>query len=357
MRVRHFLLWTLFVGVIFLSVQPTQAQTEEQALTDYVFSSQFSTDALLIYKDGKIVYEKYANGYTASTPHPLWSVTKSISMAIFGLAEAEGKISSEDRVIQWYPQAHAKAWGDVQLSHLLEMTSGVSWSEAYEKNPLVSSVVSLLYKESSFRDMPAFRLSQTQKEAPAGERFNYASGDTNLMMGALKKALGSSYDSYPWRSLFDPLGMTSFTFMQDTAGNFIGSSYGMCTGRDLLKFAQLFLNHGVWQGKRILPEAWVKKAFTPSSAFSELRLHHRPMEAYGMSWWLNTPVPTAQIGKEISNAPADAYSAQGHYGQYLFIVPSQKLIVVRLATDKNGNRIDLNRFFGFIQRLFHADQT
>ena len=345
------LLFVLITGQAF-----SFAQADEKALTGYAFSPQFSTDALLVYQDGKTIYEKYANGYSASTPHPLWSVTKSISMAIFGLAEAEGKISSDDLVTHWYPEADSKIWGDVKLSHLLEMTSGVGWSEAYERNPLVSSVVSLLYKKSSFDDMPAYRLSHGKKVARAGERFNYSSGDTNLLMGALKKALAQDYNTYPWSKLFEPLGMQSFTLEQDGSGVFIGSSYGICTARDLLRFGELFLNEGSWQGKRLLSKEWVKRAFTPNSAFSELRLNHRPMEGYGRSWWLNTPIPTAQIGKEVKSAPVDAYSAQGHYGQFLFIVPSQKLIVVRLATDKNGNRLDLNQFFTLVQGILTKEK-
>jgi len=332
-----------------VSVPGNSLSTPQQKLEEYVFSKSLSTDAFLIFQNGRIVYEKYANGYTTETPHPLWSVTKSISMAIFGLAEAEGKISSEDFVSKWFPEAEPKIWGDVKLSHLLSMTSGVSWNEAYERNPLASSVVSLLYKESSFRDMAHYRLNHGKKVKPAGTRFNYSSGDTNLLMAALKKALGSSAEIYPWDKLFTPLGISSFTLMQDGAGTFIGSSYGICTARDLIKFGELFLNDGKWDGKRVLSSEWIKKAYTPNSAFNELRLDHRPMEAYGMSWWLNTPIPTAQIGKEINLAPVDAYSAQGHYGQYLFIIPSEKLIVVRLATDKDGTKIDLNRLFTLLQ--------
>lgn len=343
------LVFILGISLGSVSAPGKSLSTSKDQLEEYVFSQSFSTDAFLVFKNGRIVYEKYAHGFTGETPHPLWSISKSISMAIFGIAEADGKISTEDAVLKWFPDANPKIWGDVKLSHLLSMTSGVSWNEAYERNPLASSVVSLLYKESSFRSVAAYRLNHGKKVSPAGERFNYSSGDTNLAMAALKKALGTEADNFPWDRLFSPLGISSFTLLQDGAGTFIGSSYGVCSAHDLLKFGQLFLNDGIWDGKRVLSSEWIKKAYTPNSAFSELRLNHRPMEGYGMGWWLNTPIPTAQLGKEIQQAPVDTFSAQGHYGQYLFVIPSKKLVIIRLANDKGSSKFDLNRLFSLLQ--------
>jgi CubicO group peptidase (beta-lactamase class C family) len=304
----------------------------------------FSTDALIILSGGEIIYERYGRDYTPKMRHYAWSMTKSVSMALFGIAEAEGKIRRDDLVTKWTPEATSKAWEGVRLEHLLSMSSGIEWRENYEASPFDSHVVTALYRTLPSFDFGLFRATNDKRIALPGERFNYASGDTNLFMRALKKALGPSYDAFPWDKLFDPIGMSSAVFERDGSGTFVGSSYLEAIPRDFARFGYLFLRDGKWKGKMVIPAEWVKLAHTPSPAMEHLRLDHKPADTpYGYSWWLNAPQPRAQIGKPYPGFPDDMYFASGHDGQELVVVPSWDMVVVRCGNDRNGKRIDLTR--------------
>ncbi len=314
------------------------------AFEAYVFSDRekFETDALLVIGDGKVLIERYGRGYHATMPHYGWSIAKSVSMAIFGAAEADGFVSREDPVSKWVPEAVGTRWDQVRLKHLVSMSSGSLWREGYESSPFDSHVVSALYRTTASRDFGILPVRMNRFVAPPGERFNYASGDTNLYMRILRKALGDRYEAYPWERLFEPLGMTSVVMERDQAGNFIGSSYIVATARDFAKFGEFFLAGGKTPaGKQLLPKEWIAMAGTPSPAMEHLRLDHNPAEGYGYGWWVNRPNPGAQLGKTAADLPADAYCAIGHDGQYLIVVPSWDLVVVRLGNDRKGVRLSL----------------
>lgn len=320
-------------------------------LEAYAFSSteKHRTNAVVILHRGNLVYEKYANGYSKDMRHAGWSITKSIATALLGIAESEGKISRQDLVTKFFPEMKGSVWSDVTLLNLANMDSGIAWDETYEAGPLRSNVVSMLYRTSYSADMGGYRLHQKKRVAPIGKRYNYSSGDTNLMMKALNVVIGQAeYDDYPWKALFDPIDAKSFVIQQDPAGTFVGSSYAFATPRDFARFGQLFLNEGKWGNRQVIPAEWVKYSRTPGPPFSDLRLDHSPNEPYGAGWWLNAAIPTAQIGKQIASAPNDMYWAAGHHGQYIFVIPSWDLVVVRLGLDR-GNRIDGNQFFKLLQ--------
>jgi CubicO group peptidase (beta-lactamase class C family) len=222
------------------------------------------------------------------------------------------------------------------------MSSGIEWKEGYEGSPFDSHVVTALYRTKSAKDFGLYRAKITKKIAPPGERFNYSSGDTNLLMRSMKKALGTSYEDYPWDRLFTPIGMTSAVMERDPSRTFIGSSYFLATARDFARFGYLFLREGRWKGKQILPLEWVKLASTPSPAMSHLRMDHDPENSpYGHSWWLNRPFPQAQIGKPYPDFPDDLYFAAGHDGQQILVIPSWDALLVRLGNDRGEKKIDL----------------
>jgi len=315
-------------------------------LDRYAFDpeARFSTDGLLVIAGGALIYERYARDYTATMRHYGWSITKSVSMALFGIAEAEGKIRREDPIEKWVPEAKAKNWDGVRMEHLLSMSSGIEWREGYEASPFDSHVVTALYRTKASFDFGLYRAGVSKRISPPGIRFNYSSGDTNILMRALRKALGSEYEDFPWVKLFGPIGMTSAVMERDGAGNFIGSSYMAATPRDFARFGYLFLREGKWAGKQILPTEFAKLAAKPSPSMENLRLDHRPKDSpYGYSWWLNRPFPQAQIGKPYPGFPDDMFLASGHDGQEIIVVPSWDLVVVRLGNDRFGKRMDLSR--------------
>ncbi len=316
------------------------------ALDSYVFdpSARYQTDALLVVAGGAIVYERYARGYTAKMRHYGWSMAKSVSMALFGIAEATGKIRREDPVSKWVPEVTGTIWDGIRLEHLLTMSTGVEWNEGYESSPFQSHIVSGLYRRRAFQDFGLTRAGMRKVLAKPGERFNYSSGDTNLLMRAMKKALRDDYKNFPWDALFTPIGMSSAVMERDASGTLIGSSYLAATARDFARFGYLFLREGKWMGKQIIPADWVKLAGTPSPAFHSLRLDHRPSDQpYGTSWWLNRAIPTAQIGKPYPEFPDRTILALGHDGQAIIVVPEWDLVVVRLGNDRAKGRIDVAR--------------
>lgn len=163
------------------------------------------TDAVVVIRDGRLVYERYAGPSRAETPHLTWSVSKSLLATLLGVAEGEGRFQLDDPVARYYPPFARHP--EVTLRHLLNWSSGLDWQEDYEFAPLKSSVVAMLYTRG--RDDMAGFVAETPQARPPGRRFRYSSGDSNVLAAALHGMLGADYAEYPWRALFEPLGIRS----------------------------------------------------------------------------------------------------------------------------------------------------
>ena len=293
---------------------------------DDVSRQGIRTDALLVIRDGQIIYERYAGPTKASTPHLTWSVSKSLLAATLGVAYGEGRFKLSEAAATYYPPFAAHP--EVKLGHLFNWASGLNWQEDYEYAPLNSSVVAMLYTRGR-ADMPAFVASH-QGEATPGSRFLYSSGDSNVLSAALKGMVGAkAYADYPWTALFEPLGITSAVWETDASGTFVGSSYAYMTARDLARVGLLMQRDGRWGERQLLPKAWVEFNRTAFAAYQPL-----PGEAVpGGHWWLNQAV--AGAAKPWADAPADSFAALGHWGQALYVLPSEGLVIVRYADDRD----------------------
>jgi CubicO group peptidase (beta-lactamase class C family) len=224
------------------------------------------TDALLVIRDGQIIYERYAGPTKARAPHLTWSISKSLLAATMGVAYGEGRFQLNDAVAQYYPAFAAHP--QIKLGHLFNWASGLDWQEGYELAPLKSSVVAMLYT-LGHSDMPAFVASHWQEAAP-GMRFRYSSGDSDVLSAALKGMLGeTAYAQYPRTALFEPLVITSAEWETDASGNFVGSSYAYMTARDLARVSLLMQREGRWGEQQLLPKAWVEFNRTPYSATAQ----------------------------------------------------------------------------------------
>jgi len=292
------------------------------------------TNAFVLIKDGKLVRERYARGYTADTPMLTWSVSKSIANTIIGRAVAQGHLDLNDAIGDHYPPALEAGVGSVRVTDLLRMSSGIDWSETYETSPIFSSVMAMLYTRGR-SDMAAFVASHGLAVAP-GTRWSYSSGDTTLLMGVLRAALGDERNAdYPWVALFDPLGMSSAVLERDAVGTFVGSSYLYASGRDLAKWALFILRDGVWEGERLLPEGWVNYTLTmaPSYLETELTPELRGTNP-GAQFYLNVGDPSRDVSPPWPAAPSDTFAAQGHWGKSIFVFPSLDMIAVRMGDDR-----------------------
>jgi CubicO group peptidase (beta-lactamase class C family) len=320
--------------------------SEVKALEDYAFTLTgadeerlgLRTDSLLIIKGGELIYERYGRGYTAKNRHISWSVAKSVTTALAGVAVNRGALSISDSICA-YVDARAELC-PITVQHLMEFGSGLHWQEEYENEPYqFSSVIAMLLGEGH-RDMPAFVLSH-KKQADPGTRFNYSTGEGGLLsevvrQAGLKKGLG---DDWFWTELFDRIGMKSAMLEGDVKGAPGGGSYVFATPRDYARFGYLYLNDGCWEGERILPQDWVVRSTTMSKTF-EIGADATQKTPNGWMWWLNQ-VPPKQTDRPWKDAPADTYTADGHWGQYITVVPSKDVVIVRTGDDRDDS-VDLN---------------
>lgn len=288
------------------------------------------TDALLVIRDGQIVYERYAAPTTAQTAHLSWSMAKSLLATTLGVAYGEGRFKLDAPAAQYYPVMAEHP--QIKMGHLLNWASGLAWEEDYEYAPLKSSVVAMLYTRGR-GDMAAFTAAHTADAVP-GMRFRYSSGDSNVLAAALRGMVGEqAYADYPWTALFEPLGITSAVWERDASGSFVASSYAYMTARDLARVGLLMQRGGRWGERQLLPAAWVDFVSTPFASYQPQLA--KPGDAVpGGHWWLNAELPGST--RPWPDAPADTIAALGHWGQGLYVLPEAKLVVVRYADDRDG---------------------
>jgi len=334
-----------------LSVQSLERQDSANSGPALLtFLKKTGTDGFLIVSKDQVIFEKYFNGYSADKKHVLWSVSKSVVNTLFGIAEHKGLLNRKDSLAKFFPETLNSTKEEIILSHLLQMSSGLGWKEAYEVNTsallsgkvIDSDVVDMLYRTEN---MARFALENPLTNAP-GSKFYYSSGTSNILTATLRQVMSEKdYSEFPWKELFEPLGITDASWERDRSGNIVGSSYLYLRPRDLLKIGKLYLANGIWEKKRLLPEDWVKYSTAPADSFWNTELEgFANRENYGAHWWLNRENKSKNLPRPYPKAPEDAYMALGHYGQILAIFPDDELILVRTAFDKDGE-IDRNRLF------------
>ena len=283
------------------------------------------TDALLVIRDGEIIYERYAEPTTASTAHLTWSISKSVLATVLGVAYGENRFKLTDPAARFYPPM--KRHPNVTMADLLHWASGLDWQEDYEYAPLKSSVVAMLYTRGH-SDMAEFA-AQTEAVHPPGQAFRYSSGDSNILSAALKGMLGhKAYMSYPWDALFTPLGIRNATWETDADETFVASSYVYLTARDLARVGLLMARDGRWGDQQLLPKDWIAFNRQPFSHYAAGQDEAVP----GGHWWLNTGQP-----RPWPDAPSDTFAALGHWGQALYVMPEKRLVIVRYGDDRDGS--------------------
>jgi CubicO group peptidase (beta-lactamase class C family) len=298
---------------------------------------------VLIIHRGRLVYERYAQGFNSSRRHLGWSMTKSVTNALTGLAVAQGVLTLDDSICK-HVKVTNEATCAITVRNLLEFGSGLDWKEGYEGGPLQSSsVLALLYGEGR-RDAVGFITSHALRDTP-GTSWEYSSGDSTLLAGvvgaAMKPRLG---DGWEWKLLMDPVGVRSAVLERDNRGVLVGSSLMHATPRDWAKLGFLFLNEGCWEGQRLLPEGWVAASVTVSEPLKGKRVDWDPGDVQGRQLWLNRRVAGFQEEKPWPDVPEDAYAMRGHWGQSVTIIPSLDLVVVRMADDREPGAFKLNTF-------------
>jgi CubicO group peptidase (beta-lactamase class C family) len=267
-------------------------------------------------KNGRIIGERYGDGFKAETPLLGWSMTKSVNAAIVGTLIKAGKLSLDQSGL--LPEWKGDGRAAIKLSDLLAMSSGLEFNEDYGD---VADVTRMLYLEP---DMADFAASKPLVH-DIGQTWSYSSGTSVMLSRIWQDAVGAEALSYAKKALFDPIGMTSAVPEPDEHGTFVGSSYLYATGRDWARFGLFILNKGVWNGTEILPAGYADWMRVPVPA---------SQGAYGKGQvWLWGP-DGDKAGHDTDvrfGLPPDTFWFQGHDGQSVTLIPSKNLVIVRMG--------------------------
>jgi CubicO group peptidase (beta-lactamase class C family) len=308
---------------------------------EFASGSHGYVDGMLVVRNGRLVFEKsYAHDYQklfegrqeARGPynyydpdwhpyyqkgelHTMQSVSKSVTSALVGIAIGRGEMPGLDaKVLSYFegfqipdPDSRKQA---ITLRHLLTMTPGFLWDESTVS---YTDPANHCARMEQSEDWVQFVLEQEMAEEP-GRVFVYNSGATQLLSYLLKKTTGKEADDYAAEHLFGPLGIERYYWKRTPKGLADTEGGLYLTARDLAKIGYLYLKDGVWEGRRILPEGWVKATMAPSA---DPRIASAPDRRYGYQWWL---LP--------HSGSAFAYAALGYGGQRLIVVPEHELIAV-----------------------------
>jgi CubicO group peptidase (beta-lactamase class C family) len=312
----------LTTPVVVPSPWPVAINTDIQSLTEMVRSDDGRSvpadiRAILVIQNGQIIAEDYADGFDPDRPMQSWSMAKSVTQAMTAIAIEQGLLSLGDNALMpnWQGGDPRAA---ITVADLLHMTDGLNFVEDY--GDPTSDVTQMLFAS---RNMGAAAARSPLAHNP-GTHWAYSSGTTNILSTVLRRAIeAGGYDYHDWvyTHLFAPIGMTSPVFETDAGGTFIGSSYLYATARDWARLGQLYLDDGMWNDIRILPEGTAAFATMPSM----------PDDApfYGAHWWLNKPLPDGQ--QRLPGLPDDAYFMGGHDVQRVIVIPSKNAVIVRLG--------------------------
>ena len=278
----------------------------------------FKTTSILVLHKGEIKHEGYFLGTEKDDRRISWSMAKSVLSAMLGIAISEGKIASlEDPVDKYVPALAKSAYKGVTIRNVLNMASGVKFNEDYlDYNSDIKRMGRVLALGGS---MDEFAASITEREREAGKKRQYTSIDTHVLGMVLRQATGKSLMDYLAEKIWAKMGSgKDFYYLTDGHGvAFALGGLNMRT-RDYARFGQLFLNKGKWGDEQIVPADWVAestKVSAPHSSIDDDQLQ------YGYQWWMP---PAAD----------EEFFAVGIYGQYIYINPKAKIVVVKTAANR-----------------------
>ncbi|BBB31770.1 beta-lactamase [Thermotomaculum hydrothermale] len=296
---------------------------------NYAANPNIKTEGLIILRHNYIVFETYLNGFTPDTLHESYSIAKSISSCLTGIAIDKGYLTDENVFVKdFYPQ-----WDDlpdsdcrnkITVKNLLTMTSGLEWNEHDYYGDTSQNDAFIMYQSAD--NYLEYVLSKNCIHQP-GSFFNYSSGDSMLLSGILKEATGEDVEQFAVENLFDKIGIERHYWQRDNAGNVI-TAWGIgLTLRDYARFGLLYLHKGNWDGNQIVSREWVEKSTSPA---------YQNINWYGYSFWLMPVFSDYQN----YNLPSDIYLAWGIHTQQIFVIPDYDIVAVRLGNDNDPEHDD-----------------
>jgi len=290
-----------------------------------------NTRAVVVVHDGRLIAERYKTSFTEYTPLLGYGMTQIAINALTGILVHKGLLTVDDSagLSEWNESGDLRA--AITMDHLMRMTSGLSFNDL--KLPLRDTVIM-----HSRADMAAYAAEKELLNDP-GEHWSYSNGAVNIVSKIIRRTLettGSEYLSFPRTELFGRIGMQRAVLEPDASGTFIGSTYMYATARDWARLGMLYLNDGVWNGERIFPADWVEYSTRPTLASQG--------GMYGALVWLHPDGLSSAESWRPSALPGDSFFAIGHNGQSLTVIPSKKLVIVRLGMTKVAHNWNLEAF-------------
>ncbi len=328
--------WPQGTNTLYDSIPNEVNMAKLNAAVDQAFDKSLGMDSMMtravvvVYKN-QLLAEKYANGFSPETEILGWSMTKSITSTLVGMLVEEGILNLEDKTLfeSWTNDDRR----NITLRDMLQMQSGLAFQEEYAE---LSDATKMLFMSEDASVIPRIQFSEHEP----GTHWSYSSGTTNLLSKLVMNKIGNKeeYLRFPYDSLFNKIGMNSAVLETDESGLYTGSSFCYATPRDWAKFGLLYLNNGNWYGDQVVEESWVDFVQDPASNSDG---------EYGGQFWLNYNHST------YPDAPADLYSCNGFQGQFVFIIPSRDLVIVRMGLAERP-AFDPNKFLKGILRAFES---
>ena len=296
---------------------PTGAPLKLTSDLDAYLAGQRSA-ALLVVHDGKLRLERYGLGFDGSGRWTSFSVAKSFTSTLVGAALKDGFIKSlDDKVSVYIPELNGSAYDEVSVRQLLTMTSGVKWNEDYD-DPNSDVARFNNHKPEAGGEALVSYMRKLPREVPAGTRWLYSTGETNLVGTLVQRATQKPLATYLAEKVWGPAGMEQqATWLLSKTGQEIGGCCVQASPRDYARMGQFILNGATVNGQSIVPDDWWAQATTKQADIGT------PGRGYGYQWW------TYDDG---------SFSARGIFGQGIFIDPKRKLVIVSNANWGGGAR-------------------
>ena len=266
---------------------------------------------VVIVRHGRIAWERYWGGWDASTTDNSWSMAKSVTSALVGIAISEGKIKSlDDSAADYISEWKGTNKATVTLRDLITMESGLTWSMIYQ--PPSGDTINMIGSP----DEVGYALKRTLYREP-GTDWYYADGDAETFSRILKVATGMEASQYAQAKLFGPIGMN----VDQWGGDQLGQTMTYCciesSARDFARFGYLFLRNGRWGDQQVVPEQWVKESTQPSQIDNV---------NYGYFWWLY----------DFEGVPTDTFAAMGFQTKRIYVIPSLDIVAVRIGASDDS---------------------
>lgn len=297
---------------------------------------------LIIVQDGQVRFEKYGLGFTPEGRWTSFSVAKSFASSLVGAAVKDGYIKSlDDKVTAYIPGLKGSAYDDVSVRQLLTMTSGVKWNEDYT-DPKSDVALFNLQKPVAGEDITVSYMKTLPREAPAGSKWVYKTGETNLIGVLVSSATGKTLSQYLSEKVWKPFGMEQdAVWMLGATGHEISGCCLSASLRDYARFGLFILGGGKAGGVEVFPDDWLAAATTKQAAIDQ------PGRGYGYQWWTNDD---------------GSFAAQGIFGQGIFIDPARKLVIASngdwpTATDPEGVGAERERFYKAVQAAVDGEKA